>query len=159
LAWNVNVALRSDVVAAGVVSSVVVGGPITVQLCSAGVGSTFGGSARSTARTSRWWRPFSRPLKSAVGSTAVAHSFHAGSVPAGVSSAHSNEACGSLDENVNRAGASGRMPTAGPDTTVVSGATVSVIVHSQIAGSAATSRNGLVGSTSNVYGRPGASPV
>ena len=53
LASNVNVALRSNVVAAGVVSRVVVGAPITVHVWDAGVGSTFGGSARSTARTSR----------------------------------------------------------------------------------------------------------
>ena len=75
------------------------------------------------------------------------------------SSAHSYDACGSLDENVNRAGSSGWMPAAGPDTIVVSGGVVSVIVHSQTAGSAETSRCGLVGSTSNVYGSPGASPA
>ena len=66
------------------------------------------------------------------------------------SSAHSNVAFGSLEANVKTAGTSGSSSAAGPDVIVVSGAVVSTIENSHSAGSAETSRNGLVGSTLNV---------
>ena len=101
----------------------------------------FGGSARSTARTRSVCSPASRPVRSC----GVSHELK--SAP---SSAHSNVAFGSSEANVKIAGASGRIAAAGPDSIVVSGGVMSTMENSHSAGSASTSRNGLVGSTVNV---------
>src|SRR5918999_1268822 len=69
---NVNTPLALVVSAGGCESIRVCGSPSTVQLRTAGVGSTFGGSARSNDRTRSVCEPVARPVSSyrpGVGST------------------------------------------------------------------------------------------
>jgi hypothetical protein len=146
-ASNVNVAVRASVVASGADSSVVVGGPITVHVRDAGVASTL--STRSTARTSSVCSPASSPPRS-CGASQLSNG--------SPSSAHSNVALGSLELNVKIAGWPGRISPLGPAVIVVSGAVKSTIDHSHSAGSASTSRNGLVATTAKVCDTPGTRP-
>ena len=73
-AWsevNSNVAVYPALRVAGCAVRVVVGSPIAVQVWLAGVGSVLGGSARSTARTSRVCSPDASPISSWAASHAV----------------------------------------------------------------------------------------
>ena len=96
--WNVKVAVNSPVGSVGAESMNVSGSPVVIQTNGsapgAGVGSTFGGSAASSARTQSQCGPEARPSRNQTGP----HSSHvvgaAGGVPA--PHEHSNDSTGSL---------------------------------------------------------------
>jgi hypothetical protein len=100
---SVNVALVLSVVSGAAGTSaviVVVGAPTTVHVYGAEAGPAL--PLGSTARTSRVCSPSDRLSSSVLSGGAPAHCVHSGSAGAGAgSSAHSNEASGSLLEKTN----------------------------------------------------------
>jgi hypothetical protein len=100
----------------GIESICVSGTPSTVQLRTAGLGSTFAGSARSSARTRRVCEPVARPVSSCRPSQPSNDA---------LSSEHSKPSTGSLARKLNRTSGPDSAPSAGPKKIVVSGGVVS----------------------------------
>src|SRR5918999_3400958 len=121
---NVNTPLPPKLGSGGLESIWVSGSPSTVQLRTAGLASTFGGSAMSSARTRRVCDPVASPTSS-----------YTPSQPSygPLSSEHSNSEAISVLRKPNITSGPETEPSAGPEKMTVSGAWVStgaVISHS-----------------------------
>src|ERR687895_1210167 len=113
---NVNTPLALVVSAGGIESIRVCGSPSTVQLRTAGLGSTFGGSARSNDRTRSVCEPVARPVSS----------YRPSQPSYGPSSSeHSNSASISVLRKLNITSGPVTEPSAGPKKISVSGGVVS----------------------------------
>src|ERR687891_88161 len=121
---NVKVPLPPKLGSGGLESICVLGTPSPFQLRSAGLASTLGGSAMSSARTRRLCEPVASPTSSCTASQ-PSHG--------PLSSEHSNSEASSVLRKANITSAPLVEPSAGPEKMTVSGAVVStgaLISHS-----------------------------